>query len=45
MDVVDKIFPNYGEEPDQIKIMSSGNSYLEGKFPRLDYIKHATIIE
>lgn len=44
MDIVDKIFAQYGEEPDQNKIRSQGNGYLEGKYPRLDYIKKATIV-
>jgi len=44
MDVVEKIFAMYGEEPDQGKIREGGNDYLSGKYPRLDYIKKATIV-
>ena len=45
MDFVDKISDKYGEEPDQNKIRTGGNDYLQGKYPRLDYIKTARIIE
>jgi peptidyl-prolyl cis-trans isomerase A (cyclophilin A) len=50
MDVVEKLFGGYGdtpprgEGPDPAKIQMQGNSYLEGRFPRLDYIKKATVI-
>jgi cyclophilin family peptidyl-prolyl cis-trans isomerase len=43
MDVVQKITPKYGERPDQEDIRTKGNSYLNAKFPDLDYIKRATI--
>ena len=45
MDNVDKINAEYGESPDQGQINSGGNSYLNSQFPKLDYIKKATIIE
>jgi peptidyl-prolyl cis-trans isomerase A (cyclophilin A) len=45
MDVVDAINGEYGEAPDQMRIQSHGNAYLEANFPDLDYIKKATIIE
>jgi peptidyl-prolyl cis-trans isomerase A (cyclophilin A) len=45
MDNVDKINAEYGESPDQGQINSAGNAYLNSQFPRLDYIKKATIIE
>ncbi len=45
MDNVDKINAEYGENPDQGQINSTGNSYLNSQFPKLDYIKKATIIE
>lgn len=44
MDVVDKINSEYGETPDQGRIQGEGNTYLKKEFPRLDYIKSATIL-
>jgi hypothetical protein len=32
-----------GQGPDPSKIEVQGNAYLDAKFPRLDYIKKATI--
>ena len=43
MDVVESIYAGYGQEPDQGLITSQGNEYLEGQFPRLDYIETAAI--
>lgn len=49
MDVVDKIYTGYGEGgprgkgPEQGRIQAEGNAYLMKSFPRLDYIKSATI--
>ena len=49
MDVVDKIYNGYGEGaprgkgPDQGRLQAEGNAYLGKEFPRLDYIKTATI--
>jgi peptidyl-prolyl cis-trans isomerase A (cyclophilin A) len=43
MDVVDKINSMYGQTPDQPRIQSQGNAYLNKNFPKLDYIKTATI--
>jgi peptidyl-prolyl cis-trans isomerase A (cyclophilin A) len=49
MDVVDKIYSGYGEGaprgkgPDQGRTQGEGNAYLTKEFPRLDYIKAATI--
>ena len=49
MDVVDSFYNSYGDMPpggqgpDPSQIQSQGNAYLESRFPRLDYIKKATI--
>lgn len=45
MDVVDKINNMYGEKPDQFMVQTQGNAYLNKNFPKLDYIKTATIEE
>ena len=48
-DIVDKLYNGYGEGaprgkgPDQGRIQSEGNAYLIKEFPKLDYIKAATI--
>lgn len=44
MDVVESLYSGYGESPDQTQISTSGNAYLERMFPKLDYIKSATIV-
>jgi len=49
MDVVDSLYKGYGEGaprgqgPDQGRIQMQGNAYLITDFPKLDYIKKATI--
>jgi peptidyl-prolyl cis-trans isomerase A (cyclophilin A) len=49
MDVVDKLYNGYGEGapsgkgPSQSQMHSEGNAYLEKQFPKLDYVKTATI--
>ncbi len=49
MDVVDKLYSGYGEGapggsgPSQATIVMQGNAYLSKEFPKLDYIKKATI--
>jgi peptidyl-prolyl cis-trans isomerase A (cyclophilin A) len=50
MDVVDRLYAGYGEGaprgrgPDQGRIQAEGNSYLKGAFPRMDYVKRASIV-
>ncbi len=43
MEVVDKINAQYRERPQQAKVQAEGNAYLNSNFPKLDYIKKATI--
>jgi len=45
MDVVDKLYSGYGRQnvPDQQRITNEGNAYLSKEYPKLDYIKKATI--
>ncbi len=43
MEVVDRFFSGYGEDPDQGLILSQGDAYLSKSFPSLDFIKSATI--
>ena len=43
MDAVDKISADAGEKPNQGSIQSQGNVYLNSAFPKLDYVKKATI--
>lgn len=51
MEVVDKLNAEYGEGaprgrgPDQSRMQREGNAYLAKDFPRLDYIKKATITQ
>ena len=48
-EVIDHLYFGYGDMPprgsgpDPTQIELQGNRYLENKFPRLDYIKKATI--
>ena len=45
MDAVDKLYTGYGRNnvPDQGRIIAEGNAYLMKEYPKLDYIKTATI--
>jgi peptidyl-prolyl cis-trans isomerase A (cyclophilin A) len=49
IEVVDKIYTGYGEGaprgggPPQARVVAEGNAYLTKAFPRMDYIKTATI--
>ncbi|MDX2023431.1 MAG: peptidylprolyl isomerase [Deltaproteobacteria bacterium] len=43
MEVVDKITSEYGETPNQMMIQMQGNAYLKQSFPKLDFIKKASI--
>lgn len=45
MDVVDKLYSGYGRDnvPNQGEIVAKGNAYLKAEYPKLDYIKRATI--
>ncbi len=44
MDVVDKLYPGYGERPDQGKITEEGDAYISKNFPMIDKIKMAKIL-
>ena len=43
MHVVEELYDGYREQPDQTRIQGEGNVYLQKEFPKLDYIKTATI--
>jgi peptidyl-prolyl cis-trans isomerase A (cyclophilin A) len=43
MNVVDSLYADYGESPDQQFIQTLGNAYLDRSFPKLDRIKTAKI--
>ena len=49
MEIVDKIYTGYGEGPprgsgpEQGRLQAEGNAYLMKSFPKLDYVKAATI--
>jgi peptidyl-prolyl cis-trans isomerase A (cyclophilin A) len=44
MDVVDKINPEYGEQPQQDLITSQGDAYIGKNFPRIDKVKFARVL-
>jgi len=45
MDVADKLYSGYGRQniPDQRRILREGNAYLLAEYPKLDFVKTATI--
>ena len=45
MDVADKLYGGYGRQniPDQRRILREGNAYLLAEYPKLDFVKTATI--
>jgi peptidyl-prolyl cis-trans isomerase A (cyclophilin A) len=45
MEVVDKLYSGYGRTnvPDQGRITDEGNAYLMKEYPKLDYVRRATI--
>ena len=43
MDVVARLYPGYGQDPEQSLIDSQGNAYLQRFYPNLDYIKTAGV--
>ena len=51
MNVVDRLYSGYGEGapsgkgPDQQRVQGEGNTYLSKDFPRLDFVKAATIAQ
>ena len=44
MDVVDKIYAGYGEQPQQDQITSGGDKYIAANFPKIDKIKFARVL-
>ena len=45
MDVVDKLYsPPDDAQPDQRRILREGNEYLQQEFPKLDFVRKATIV-
>ena len=51
MKTVDALYAGYGEGaprgdgPEQMRLRQEGNRYLRADFPKLDYIKKATVVE
>jgi peptidyl-prolyl cis-trans isomerase A (cyclophilin A) len=50
MEVVDRLYAAYGEGapsgrgPDQGRLQAEGNAYLAREFPKMDFVKRATIV-
>jgi peptidyl-prolyl cis-trans isomerase A (cyclophilin A) len=45
MEIVDRLYSGYGRQnvPDQRRILREGNAYLLAEYPKLDFVKIATI--
>lgn len=43
MEIVEKLYGGYGEAPDQGALTKRGNAYLMAAFPKLDYIRKASV--
>ena len=45
MEVADRLYSGYGRQniPDQRRILREGNAYLLAEYPKLDFVKTATI--
>jgi peptidyl-prolyl cis-trans isomerase A (cyclophilin A) len=45
MEIVDRLYSGYGRQnvPDQRRILREGNAYLLAEYPKLDFVKVATI--
>jgi peptidyl-prolyl cis-trans isomerase A (cyclophilin A) len=44
MDVVDRLYSEYEERPEQPLIDEEGNAYLTREFPNLDYVQKAVLV-
>jgi len=44
MDVVDRLYSEYEERPEQPLIDEQGNAYLAREFPNLDYVQKAVLV-
>ena len=45
MAVLEKLNGEYGNTPDQRRILREGNAYLSAAFPKLDAVKKATLVK
>lgn len=47
MDVIDDLYTGYGEKAgkDQMNIQMKGNTYLKEAYPKLDYLKSASLVD